>query len=189
MQHATLSRPPPACSRVTLAMLVIAACSALGQMIVLQAQTVPPLPIVVAGNESAISIWVLVTGQCVIFLTTIVGLIASWFRENRNRRWDLEDRQVLAAKVQTQVDLTRDALHNKTEEVRVQHAAQAHELGRKIDENTEISRNAFTEANDVNRKLLSVEQEIARLAAMFLSDSHHREEFFRRAVERKAEAE
>jgi len=180
--QARLSRPPPsAFPRFTLTVLVIGFISALSQMLALaQAQT----PIVIAGNDS-ISVAILITGQCVIFLTTIVGLIASWFRETRNRKWDLEDRQVLAAKVQTQVDLTRDALHDKTEEVRVQHAKATEALGRKIDENTEISRSAFHEANDVNTKLLDVRTEIARLTAMFLSDTRQREEFFRLATERK----
>ncbi len=166
--------------------LAIGLVSAVSQLVVLQAQAPTPLVPVIVGMTDSVSVVVLVAGQSVIFLTTIIGLLASWFRENRNRRWDLEDRSALAVKVQSQVDHTRMALHDKTEEVRVQTAQQAHKLIQKIDENTEISRGAFAEANAVNLKLLEVKQEIARLTNMFLTDTHQREEFYQQAAERKS---
>jgi len=78
----------------------------------------------------------------VTLLTVILGFVVQIYRENRNRRWDLEDRKQLAAKVE-------DARHALSERVN----ASKIELSNLIAENTQISTNAFHEANTVNMKL------------------------------------
>jgi hypothetical protein len=84
-------------------------------------------------------------GQIILFLTTISGFAYQIYKENRKRRWEVEDRAALAVKV---------------EEVK-QNAAVAHdELVHKIEENTSISANAFNVANHVNEK-------IAKLTRLF----------------------
>lgn len=65
-----------------------------------------------------------VVGQIVTFLTVIVGFVYQYLRESRRHRWDAEQRREIAA----------EAL-----------AA--------IENNTEVSREAFKEANDVNLKI------------------------------------
>jgi hypothetical protein len=71
------------------------------------------------------------TAQWITLLTVIVGFVYQAWREQRNRRWDKEDRAELAALA---------ARGNKA-------------LGEKIDVNTEISTRAFHEANSVNLKI------------------------------------
>ena len=81
-------------------------------------------------------------GQFFLFLTTIIGFGIQLYREHRNRAWDLRDRE-----------LARQQLAEKVEV--------AHEtVMKKIEENMEISRVAFTEANNVNAKLLKLAQQI-----------------------------
>jgi hypothetical protein len=69
-------------------------------------------------------------GHLVLLVTTLAGIAIQVYRENRARRWALEDRRLAAAQ-------------------------RAH-LEQKLDENTEISREAFREANDVNRKIAEI---------------------------------
>lgn len=87
-----------------------------------------------------------ITGQIIILITTILGFIYTVYRENRNRRWDLEDRE-----------RARKELADKLE---IQHAKVADKVNAdqkviidKIQENTEISVSAFKEANDTNKKI------------------------------------
>lgn len=74
----------------------------------------------------------------ITLVTVILGVIVQIYRENRNRRWDMEDRKVLAAKVED-----AKALVSETSD----------ELKTMIHENTKISTDAFHEANTVNLKL------------------------------------
>lgn len=88
-------------------------------------------------------------GQALIFLTTFLGFAIQIYREKRNRRWDLEDRErarlEIAAKVESVAAVTAS---------RQEHVLQ------KIAENTAISRVAFNEANNVNTKLLKLAEMI-----------------------------
>jgi hypothetical protein len=85
-------------------------------------------------------------GQLILFLTTISGFAYQIYKENRNRRWEVEDRKALAVKV---------------EEVKESAAVAHDQLVHKIEENTSISANAFNVANHVNAK-------IANLTRMFI---------------------
>ncbi len=81
-------------------------------------------------------------GQLIIFLTTIAGFIFTLYRENRNRRWDREDREQKAVQLAAKVEAAHTAISDK------------------IDENTMISREAFKEANDVNRKIATLTEAV-----------------------------
>ena len=85
----------------------------------------------------------------VTLATIVIGFMVQIYRENRNRRWDLADRAELAAKVED----NRYILAAKMEDNRHHVAATANELKTLIHENTQISTNAFHEANTVNIKL------------------------------------
>lgn len=74
----------------------------------------------------------------VTLMTVISGFLVQIYRENRNRRWDMEDRKILAAKV---------------EDAKVLVSETSKELKTMIHENTKISTDAFHEANTVNLKL------------------------------------
>jgi hypothetical protein len=75
--------------------------------------------------------------QFTLLITTITGLVSTLatfaynlYRENRNRKWDRENRELART-----------------------------ELLRRIDENTEVSVKAFREANDVNAKIAALTQQ------------------------------
>lgn len=59
-------------------------------------------------------------------------------REERNRRWDIEDRAQHAEDVKAMVTIKAKA------------------LAVAIDENTEVSKAAFSEANEINKKILAI---------------------------------
>lgn len=83
-----------------------------------------------------------ILGQFLLFLTTIAGFAIQLYREKRNRDWDVRDRELARALIAKKVEVAHDAVLQK------------------IEENTEISREAFTEANNVNAKLLSMSNQI-----------------------------
>lgn len=80
--------------------------------------------------------FVILVTSVTTLVSTILGFGYNLYRDNRNRKWDLENRR-----------LARD------------------EVMRKIDQNTEISVQAFKEANDVNAK-------IAALTRQFYESTH-----------------
>jgi hypothetical protein len=95
-------------------------------------------------------------GQTIIFATTVLGFSIQLFREWRNRKWDLEDRE--RARKDLEVKVTAVAATAKVANEAVMN---------KIDENTEISRGAFKEANNAfeaannsNQKLLELSRAI-----------------------------
>jgi hypothetical protein len=98
-------------------------------------------------------------GQLVIFLTTVAGFLHNSYRESRKRRWDLEDRRLARAEADRKIEIAARDLAMTT---RAAHA----DLGKKIDENTQISHDAFKQANAVNEK-------IAMLARKFTQEDNH----------------
>lgn len=86
--------------------------------------------------------WITVVLQVIIFLTTISGYIYMIYRENRNRRWDLQDREearAAAAKRSEVVEQKVDKGIKVTSVVASQLADTREELGKKIDENTQLT--------------------------------------------------
>ena len=81
-------------------------------------------------------------GQFLLFLTTVLGFGIQLYREKRNREWDLADRELARKQLAAKVEIAHESVMKK------------------IEENTEISREAFTEANNVNAKLLKLAQQI-----------------------------
>jgi hypothetical protein len=87
--------------------------------------------------------WTTVILQALVLITTLMGFVYSWLRENRNRKWDLEDRaqaraetmqkqneikhevQKVQKKVQENTDLTQQAQdQSRVTEERLQHLIQ-----------------------------------------------------------------
>lgn len=79
--------------------------------------------------------------QIVILITTLASLGFQIYRENRQRKWSLEDRE--------HAEQSRKVIRKKLDEQRIA-----------IDENTEISRAAFDQANHVNEKIARIGGEI-----------------------------
>jgi len=88
-------------------------------------------------------------GQLLLFCTTVLGFGIQIYREKRNRQWDLEDRE-----------RARVVLAKTAEIVAVETDMKQQKVIQKIEENTELSRGAFKEANDVNQKLLTMQSMI-----------------------------
>ena len=80
-------------------------------------------------------------------ITTIITTVVTIYRENRNRRWDQEDRERSRRDLEAKVDLHQKVIARKTDE-------QTKVIVDKIADNTKISENAFAAANGVNEKLL-----------------------------------
>ena len=113
-------------------------------------------------------------GQVIIFLTTVAGFVFTIYRENRNRRWDLEDRA--RAREETIRHTTIAAVEVKRElDKQTRVVGQAHqELKQAIEDNT-----ALTAA--IADKTITSEERLAEICARFERDrdndtetaSHH----------------
>jgi hypothetical protein len=99
-------------------------------------------------------------GQVALALITLAGFGLQMWKESmnrksdaekeaRNRAWDLEDRERARRELEIKVTAAQATAVVANEAV-IQ----------KIDENTEISRNAFKEANNTNQKLLELSRAI-----------------------------
>lgn len=129
------------------------------------------------GNQQTI-IWTTIGGFLTLFLTQVAQAI----QRERQRKWDVQDREAarkiaadqmaaqtaeLKAKQESEAELVRARTAMIEAQIKLAavetHGAIEHtrtELTRKVDENTELSRQAFTQANDVNAKLLRITQMI-----------------------------
>lgn len=105
-----------------------------------QPQDHPPRPLFVAGMDS---------GEIVILITTILGFAIALYRESRNRKWDLADRQAEREALAQETRAMADRLAIETRET-------ADRLSHEIAVNTDVSIGAFKEANDVNRKIWGI---------------------------------
>lgn len=117
----------------------------------------------------------LIVGQLVTFLSVVVATAFQYWRENRNRRWEQEDKAQLARTLALEVKATAQVLANKVESVAdalvATTAKQAEKISTEIQENTKISTKAFHEANTVNLKL-----EKLGLAHNALQEADHRKD-------------
>lgn len=115
-------------------------------------------------DASSGAVWGLVVVNAATMVTVVIRGVFSAATERRHRRYDLEDRQVLAAKVEAtagilaaKVEASSKAVSDQLGEhdvwerkqIATNHAA----LVSDIAENTKISTDAFHEANTVNQKL------------------------------------
>lgn len=84
--------------------------------------------------------------QIILLITTLSGFVYTIYRENRNRRWDLEDRERARQELAQRVELAT---------LRQASAATQHrdEIMEVIDKNTQMNEAALREANDVNRRI------------------------------------
>jgi transcriptional regulator of heat shock response len=93
--------------------------------------------------------WLILITTIAGIVTTIIGFVVQLYRERRNRAWELEDRTLKAEALQQKTEQAAVALQKETQRTRDM-------LTRKIDENTQISVDAFREANAVNMKLARI---------------------------------
>lgn len=102
--------------------------------------------------------------QLIGFLTLIAGGALQYFNSKRQwkererqRQWDIEDRDLKAKQLEAKVEVTAERLADKVETQASKVASDASEarkeLASAIKENTDVSTKAFHEANTVNLKL------------------------------------
>jgi hypothetical protein len=96
------------------------------------------------------------TAQWITFLTLVLGFALQIYRENRQRRWDQEDRAVLAQKVVKTAASLEAQVVGTAAILEAQVVGTAATLATAIEANTKISTDAFHEANTVNLKLQSL---------------------------------
>ncbi len=103
----------------------------------------------------------------VTLVTTLATLVYQFVREGRRHTWEVEaaKRHVEASK--------KSEVERKDIADRVEKAETV--LNRKIDENTEISRKAFTESNHMNEKLATQAAAFDKLLDMALAATDRRD--------------
>ena len=108
-------------------------------------------------------------GQVVIFLTAVFGFLAKFLQDRRaervreeQRQYDLEDREkqrkktrILARRLQEQTEEAKQVLASLMQTLK-------EEIRSDIAENTQVSKTAFAEANDVNRKIAMIVKRFER---------------------------
>ncbi len=103
----------------------------------------------------------------VTLITTLATLLYQFVSAGRRHSWEIEAarRHVEVAK---RAEEERDAIATRVDEAEIK-------LNAKIDENTAISRRAFTESNHVNDKLASQAAAFDKLLAVALSATDRRD--------------
>lgn len=130
---------------------------------------------VAAGNAAPTA-----SNQFAILVSTIAGiaslLATQWFqiyRENRNRRWDLQDRAAARAEMRRHAETQRlETMQTAVELAKVSNINRDHLLGA-IGENTRITSEgaskaqaAYSVANDFNEKFESLHKELQSMAVV-----------------------
>jgi hypothetical protein len=115
--------------------------------------------------------WVIIATTSAGVLTTVATFAFQIYRENRNRRWDKEDQQEtaralakttveeanrVAERVLAEAHLVADRVVAEAKIVAAEANSERAKLAEAIRENTEVSTQAFKEANTVNRKIASL---------------------------------
>ncbi len=118
-------------------------------------------------DTAQITLIVGAVGSVLAFLGTIAGMILATYKENRTRRWQVEDREELARTTRHGLKNTEQSVKSQFDETKdkldqiIRDAEKRLELLRgDIKENTEVSKEAFKEANDVNGKLHAMGYEL-----------------------------
>jgi hypothetical protein len=93
------------------------------------------------------------TAQWVTLAGVIVGILAGFYRDARNRRWAKEDADELATKLDTHRAHLAEKVATAADTATGRMIAESEKLGSAIQTNTDISTKAFHEANSVNLKI------------------------------------
>jgi hypothetical protein len=108
--------------------------------------------------------------QIVLLITTIAGFAYNLYREARNRRWDMEDRERARRELAQRVELATA----KQATVATQHKD---EILTTIDRNTQMNEKALHAANDVNRRIANIQRMFTENAAdQAIATASHQEE-------------
>jgi len=102
---------------------------------------------------------------------SVVTILAQLWREQRNRTWRQQDldrvteanrleaanhASALALKVSESAERVANTVAQTAARLEAVNKARFQAIGDKVDQNTEISKAAFTEANNINQKIASI---------------------------------
>lgn len=164
-----------------LAFLVIFGCFAVSVYAAVQAAQAPADPSL--GTPTA-------SNQFTILVTTIAGFasllathIFQFYRENRNRNWDLQDRAAAREEMRKHAEEQRvETIKTAIELARVSNINREHLLGA-IEKNSQLTSEAgekaqaaYTSANNFNSKLEALHRELAEMAKKLPPESAKEEE-------------
>jgi hypothetical protein len=113
-------------------------------------------------------------GQLLLFFTMIVTTAVGLWTQNRNRKWDVEDRARNHQWDMEDRERIKKELRERMDEEARGREAVAKDLTKQIAENTAITKEvkvdakaAYEEANSVNHKIMDVNQNIEKLGQLF----------------------
>jgi len=97
-------------------------------------------------------------------LTLIASLIFQYFREERRRKWDLEDRAQVAQALREETQATAASLKQVTlqtaETLMTTTGASIAILNEQVAQGTQHAKDAYHEANSVNNKIADLQKEL-----------------------------
>lgn len=88
-------------------------------------------------------------GQIILLLTTVAGFFVTAWRENRNRKWDLEDRRLAREEIANKVIAQQEVIQSTTDK-------QTEIIVEKLDRSHESAKAAFAAAGNVHARLESL---------------------------------
>ena len=110
-------------------------------------------------------------GQIIIFLTTVAGFLFNIYRENRNRRWDLEDRAQARQQTATAAVAVKQELETQTRVVNEAHR----DLRQAIDDNTALTAAVADKALAADKRLMEICEQFEHGARNGLNGTSHKE--------------
>ncbi len=105
-----------------------------------------------------------VVEHLVLFITFLVTTLVTWRKAARDRKWDLEDRQILASKDQSdRARIAEELLQRLERQEAVRQEAHV-ELANRVEASTSAAQAAYSEANHVNLKLEKLNERLLDVA-------------------------
>jgi hypothetical protein len=116
----------------------------------------------------------------VSIIATVVGFIAQWLREGRDRKWALQDaarKQTAIAVVKEDAEKAATVIAAKAGEHAEKISTEVHQtaaaIAVKVEASTSAAKEAYTEANTVNHKIAELSSSVENLNKQLLDLSEH----------------
>lgn len=120
-------------------------------------------------DGTQVSVLVGVVTSIITLLTLIINIVNTNYKEARNRKWAQEDKEAIERTTRHKLKETEQAIKFQfdelkllAEEIKSAGADRLKHIIAKVDENTEISKVAFKEANGINEKIKNLGLEFKR---------------------------
>lgn len=111
-------------------------------------------------GEVKIEVWIIASSTLLGIATLLIQQYYTNKTAVRNHEWDMAERQA-SREAEAKAQADRADLYDKVTSVERATDKHASEMKGLINENTDISRSAFREANSVNEKIASIGEKLA----------------------------